>query len=145
MHECAGGMGGTYGGNAVGCAAALGVLQAFQEESVLENVRLRERQALELLGRSIASLPRGFVREVRGKGLMIGIEFEKRPGAGAAHGARAAAVVQAAGRHNLLVLSCGPYDTLRLIPPLTVSQAEMEDGIGRLTQAMQEVAAAEQK
>jgi 4-aminobutyrate aminotransferase len=136
-------MGGTYGGNAVGCAAALGVLEAFRDERVLDNVRLRERQALDLLSKSFVSLPAGFVREVRGKGLMIGIEFEKRPGA--AHGARAAAVVQAAGRHDLLTLACGPYDTLRLIPPLTISEADMGEGMQRLGRALQEVAAEEQR
>jgi 4-aminobutyrate aminotransferase len=136
-------MGGTYGGNAVGCAAALGVLEAFRDEKVLENVRLRERQALDLLGACVASLPAGFVREVRGKGLMLGIEFERRPGAG--HGARAAAVVQASGRHDLLTLSCGPYDTLRLIPPLTVSDADMAEGMRRLARALHDVVDEERK
>jgi 4-aminobutyrate aminotransferase len=125
-----GSMGGTYGGNAVACAAANAVFEAFNDpvQDVLNNSNQRavEVRAFLLL---FAQQRPGLVREVRGRGLMIGIEFnpeygiveggekEKRK-----PGALAGAICKACWGLGLLILNCGPYDTVRLIPPLTVDK-----------------------
>lgn len=65
-------MGGTYCSNAVGCAAALGVLDAFAEDNVLGVAAVRHHQLLGELSNIQAKFP-GFIREVRGAGMMIGV------------------------------------------------------------------------
>lgn len=137
MKQTPGGMGGTYCSNAVSCAASLGVLDAFEHDNVLVNAAARHVELLRHL-HSIQVANPGFIREVRGAGLMIGIEIEQK--AGEAYGARAAAVQAAALKRGLLLLVCGPYDTLRLIPALTISTDELSRAIGILGEAIQEVA-----
>jgi len=132
-----GSMGGTYGGNAIGCAAALAVLDAFKEENILDNVAKQEilvRKCLKDLQQSDAG---SMLREVRGKGLMLGIEFERLEGNSAGETARA--VVQECVKRELLVLQCGPYDTLRLIPPLNVTADEVTRAMGILSEAVSQV------
>jgi len=124
-----GSMGGTYGANAVSCAASLAVFAALEQGdgAVLRNVKAREAQIRQALAKLDAKKP-GVMREVRGAGLMIGIEFEPRTAA-AAPGAMAAKVVAESVKRDLLVLSCGPYDTIRLIPPLNISEADTAKGM----------------
>lgn len=66
-----GSMGGTYGANAIGCAASLAVLEAFEQENVLENSLAREQEIRQHLNVIASEFP-SFMREVRGRGLMIG-------------------------------------------------------------------------
>lgn len=130
-----GSMGGTYGGNAIGCAAALAVLDAFEKEKVLDNVVQQEALVRQLL-QALQKTPAGaLIREVRGRGLMIGVEFERLDSSIAA-GATARMVVQECTDRDLLVLQCGPYDTLRLIPPLTVTTEEVRRAMGVLGEAI---------
>jgi 4-aminobutyrate aminotransferase len=124
----------------VSCAAAHGVLDAFEQDDVLGNAGLRHKELLQHLGRIQSAAP-GFIREVRGAGLMIGIDLETK--AGGAYGAQASAVQAAALRRGLLLLVCGPYDTLRLIPALTMSAAELTEGMDILLESVKEVAAAQ--
>ena len=132
-----GSMGGTYGGNAVSCAAAHAVLDAFEKENILQNVNQQEKAVRGLL-QSIQRLDSGqIIREVRGKGLMIGVEFERLPGK--KHGETAGAVVQACLKRDLMVLQCGPYDTLRIIPRLNSTDAEIAQGMDILKDAVTEV------
>ena len=130
-------MGGTYGGNAICCAAALGVLEAFENEQVLDNVNKQEIAVRKRL-HALQSTPAGaLIREVRGKGLMIGIEFEKFGSNN--HGETAYAVVQECIKRDLLVLSCGPYDTVRLIPPLNINDQDLNSGMDKVCEAVTSV------
>lgn len=137
-----GSMGGTYGGNAVACAAALAVLETFEKENVLANVADREQQLRKGL-KDIESKYPGIIREVRGRGLMIGVDFER--GHGKAPGGTSAAIAGACHRRDMVILSCGPYDTLRFIPPLNISSEDMTIGIKKFEGAIEEYANAESK
>ena len=99
--------GSTYGGNAVSCAAALATIDVIQEEQLLENAAKVGDQLLHGL-RDIQSR-HDAIREVRGLGLMIGVEFPDH--------ATAAAVERAAFERGLLMLGCGE-SAIRLSPPL---------------------------
>jgi 4-aminobutyrate aminotransferase/4-aminobutyrate aminotransferase/(S)-3-amino-2-methylpropionate transaminase len=124
-----GGLGGTFGGNPLSCAAAVAVLEALREPELLERaVRLGDvlRARLdELAGRH------AMIGEVRGLGPMLALEFEERTPA------RAKATVDAAFERGLLLLSCGlDGNVIRLLPPLTIGDAELDEGLDLLDQAL---------
>jgi 4-aminobutyrate aminotransferase len=121
--------GSTYGGNPVACAAALATIDLL-EGGLVENARARGEQALSglklLLGRF-----EGVITEVRGRGLMLGVEFDTPT--------HAEEVQWAAFQRGLLVLECGK-SSVRLSPALTVSEAEMATGLRIFGDAVAEVA-----
>jgi 4-aminobutyrate aminotransferase len=131
-------MGGTYGANAVSCAAALAVLDAFRDEKILDNVGRSQDIMMGHFKTIQSKVPSGFIREVRGRGLMFGVELNKLPGGN--FGAAASAVLYSCQKKDLLLLSCGPYDTIRLIPPLNVSPEELNRGMSIFTDSLAEVA-----
>jgi len=125
----AGAHGSTYGGNPLACAAALATIQLLVG-GLVENAAVRGERAMDAL----AALRRRFpalVRDVRGKGLMIGIEFDT-----AEH---AEEVQWEAYQMGLLVLECGK-SSVRLSPALTVTAAEMETGLRIFGEAIAAVA-----
>ncbi|MFD6095718.1 aspartate aminotransferase family protein [Nocardiopsis flavescens] len=117
-----GSQGGTYGGNAVSCAAALATLDVIEEEGLVDNAaRMGERlrQGLEKVAQASP-----LIGDVRGRGLMLASEFTSggRPDAAAALRAQQAAV-----RHGLLLLTCGPAgNVVRMIPPLVVDGDQVD-------------------
>ena len=113
------------------------MLKAFEEERILENVNKQEVVARGRLHALQATPAGALIREVRGKGLMIGIEFEKFGSNN--HGETAYAVVQECIKRDLLVLSCGPYDTVRLIPPLNINSTDLNRGLDRVCEAVTSV------
>jgi 4-aminobutyrate aminotransferase/(S)-3-amino-2-methylpropionate transaminase len=124
-----GGLGGTFGGNPVACAAAAAVLDAVSEPVFLDRARQvgeRLRAGLdELAGR------RAEIGEVRGLGPMLALELAERSPD------RARAVVAAAFERGLLLLACGlDGNVIRLLPPLTISDGELEEGLGALAEAL---------
>ncbi|MGH2464481.1 MAG: aminotransferase class III-fold pyridoxal phosphate-dependent enzyme, partial [Candidatus Limnocylindrales bacterium] len=121
--------GSTYGGNPVSCAAALATIDLL-ENGLIANAAERGVQALEGLARLRAGHP-GLVRDVRGKGLMIGIEFDTPE--------HAEEVQWAAFERGLLVLECG-RSSVRMSPALTVSDAEMATALGIFGEAVADVA-----
>jgi 4-aminobutyrate aminotransferase/(S)-3-amino-2-methylpropionate transaminase len=124
-----GGLGGTFGGNPLSCAAAVAVLDAVaQPEFLAAASRLGERLRARL--DQIASR-HAVVGEVRGLGAMLALELvEQSPD-------RASAVVAAAFERSLLLLACGLYgNVLRLLPPLTITDDELEEGLGILEEAL---------
>ncbi len=128
--------GGTYGGNAVACAAAAATIQVMREEGLIENSARQGAFLLERLREIQKRHPR--IGDVRGLGLMVGTEFTA-PG-GRPDKAMAKAVVQACQRLGLLLLTCGPYDnTIRWIPPLIVTQEQLEEALEIFEQALAEV------
>jgi 4-aminobutyrate aminotransferase len=125
--------GGTYGGNAVAAAAAAATVEVIQEEGLLENAVARGQQLMQGLKR-LQSDETG-IADVRGLGLMIGCEF-RRPD-GAPDKETAMALLGACFERGLLLLSCGPWDnTIRWIPPLTVSSAEIDEGLETFSAAL---------
>ena len=125
----AGAHGSTYGGNPVACAAALATIELL-EGGLISNAAVRGEQALAEL-RALAGQFDGLVRDVRGKGLMLGIEFDT-----AEH---AEEVQWACFERGLLVLECGK-SSVRLSPALTVSEAEMATGLRIVREAVAAVA-----
>lgn len=122
-----GSIGGTYGGNAVACAAGVATIRAMRDEKMLENASERGIQLMTGLHKLQEEYPQ--IGDVRGKGLMIGTEF-------IVDGSQAKAkplvkeVIHKAEEKDLLLLSCGTYDnTLRWIPPLNVTSQQINDGL----------------
>jgi 4-aminobutyrate aminotransferase len=128
--------GGTYGGNAVACAAATATVKAILEEDLLGNACERGVQLMEGLSRLKADFP--VIGDVRGLGLMIGVEFTRD---GEPDTALAKAVVKASGEAGLLLLTCGTYDNvIRWIPPLVVTESEIAEGLQIFASALDRVA-----
>jgi 4-aminobutyrate aminotransferase len=127
-----GSIGGTYGGNAVSCAAACAVLDTFEQDKVLDNVRSRAKQFRAGLEGLAKKFP---IADVRGVGLMQAIEFSDKNGVANAAGA----VVKACVSNDLLVLSAGVYESLRFIPPLTITEEEMNEGLIRIEKSLKQV------
>jgi len=132
-----GSIGGTYGGNAIACAAGVGTIRAIREENMLANAEERGNQLMTGLGKLQEEYPQ--IGDVRGKGLMIGTEFIVD---GRAHKAKPLVkdVIHACEDKGLLLLSCGTYDnTLRWIPPLNVTSEQINDGLKIFSESLKEV------
>jgi 4-aminobutyrate aminotransferase len=136
-----GSQGGTYGGNAVACAAAIATLDVIQDEKLVENSAVRGAQLLAGLRRVAADHApdgRNGIGDVRGLGLMAGTEFVTADGE--PDSATAAQVQAAAGRRGLLLLLCGAQgQVVRMIPALVVTEEQVRDGLARWTEAVREV------
>ncbi len=122
-----GGHGGTYGGNAVSCAAGLATLDVFEEEGLTARAETLGTRLLDGLRRAAAGNP--YVAEVRGRGLMVGIEFAD-PETLTPRPDLAKAVITDALMHRLLLLSCGTWgQVVRVIPPLVTTEAEVDQAV----------------
>jgi len=125
----AGGLGGTFGGNPLSCAAANVVLDTVSEPAFLEGATVLGetlRTRLEDLASRHAE-----IGEVRGLGPMLAFEFAERTPD------RAQAVVSAAFERGLVVLSCGLYgNVIRLLPPLTIAPEELDEGLAILEESL---------
>jgi 4-aminobutyrate aminotransferase len=121
----AGSHGGTYGGNAIACAAAVATVQVMKEE----NLPARAFQQGQLLLGMLKQLQQRYpvIGDVRGLGLMIGTEFVRD---GKPDTQTAKAVQKKCLADGLMLLTCGTYDNIiRWIPPLTVSEAQLEEAV----------------
>ena len=120
--------GGTYGGNAVACAAALATLDVIDDEHLADRAeRLGSRM---LDGLRAAAEGRGCVAEVRGRGLMLAIEFAEA-GSLAPRPDLAKGLLAEAMARNLLLLTCGTHgQVVRIIPPLVTTDDEVELALG---------------
>ena len=122
-----GSQGGTYGANAVACAAALATLDVIEEEHLVQNAADRGEQLRSAL-EQVAERHKQ-ITDVRGLGLMLGNEF--RDADGAPDGATATRAQQEAARNGLLLLTCGAYgQVVRFIPALVVSEDQVEEAAG---------------
>jgi 4-aminobutyrate aminotransferase len=125
----AGGLGGTFGGNPLSCAAANAVLEAIRDPDFLETatqVGERVRSRLDDLAARHSE-----IGEVRGLGPMIAFELvERTPD-------RAKAIVDAAFERGLLLLACGLYgNVIRLLPALTISDEDLDEGLALLEESL---------
>jgi 4-aminobutyrate aminotransferase len=133
----AGSHGGTYGGNAVASAAAVATIQAIKEENLLENSQTRGIQLMTGLRHLQEEFP--VIGDVRGVGLMVGVEFRNKNRQPDRETAKA--VLHACQEDRLLLLTCGPWDnTIRFIPPLVVNEAQIDEGLHILARALKKVA-----
>ncbi len=124
-----GGLGGTFGGNPLSCAAALAVLDVVSDEGFLAQAR-ELGETLRARLDDIASRVQD-IGEVRGLGPMLAFELAERTPD------RAKAVVDAAFERGLVLLSCGLYgNVIRLLPPLTISPDELDEGLGILEESL---------
>lgn len=122
--------GGTYGGNAIACAAALATLEVIDDEGLLANARARGEQLLDGLRRA-ASEHTG-VGDVRGLGLMAALEFVSPDAADprAPNPALAKRVLSEALTRKLILLSAGSFgQVVRFIPPLVTTVAEVDQAV----------------
>jgi 4-aminobutyrate aminotransferase len=125
--------GGTYGGNAVACAAGVATIQAMREEDMPGNAALRGIQLMTGLRKLQEQYP--LIGDVRGLGLMVGTEFtvNGKP----AEKALIKGVVHACEEAGLLLLTCGTYDNvIRWIPPLVVNEAQINEALGIFAEAL---------
>jgi 4-aminobutyrate aminotransferase / (S)-3-amino-2-methylpropionate transaminase / 5-aminovalerate transaminase len=132
-----GGLGGTYGGSPIACAAALAVLEVIKQERVLErSLRLGER--LEARFRKIAEeLP--CIGDVRGLGAMVAIELFKDRERREPDADLAKKLVATAAKRGLVLLSCGTYgNVIRILVPLTASDALIDEGLSIIEQSLEE-------
>lgn len=138
-----GSQGGTYGGNALACAAALATLAVIDDEGLVDNAAEVGAHLLDRCRSLSADHP--IVGDVRGLGLMIGLELVdgSSPGEGRFTGGEAAArVLAAAVDAGLLLLTCGLRgQVVRLIPPLIVTREQADDAVARLDEALGKVEA----
>jgi len=122
-----GSQGGTYGANAVACAAAIATLDVIRDEQLVDNAAARGAELRAALEKVAADHPQ--ITDVRGLGLMLGNEF--RDAAGNPDGETAGAAQQEAVRRGLLLLTCGAWgQVVRFIPALVVDAAEVEEAAG---------------
>jgi len=115
----------TFGGNPLACAAAIAVFEAIEQEGLLENARAMGkhlRDGLRALGDET-----GLVKEIRGRGLMVGAELTV-PGA---------PIVRTCQENGLLI-NCTHDTVLRFLPSMTVTAAELDEGLAILGAAMKE-------
>lgn len=134
-----GSQGGTYGGNAVACAAAIATLEVVDDEGLVD--RAAERGAQLAAGLRAVAAGQGAVGDVRGLGLMVGAELVD--GDGRPDGALAARVLAEAADRNLLLLACGPHgQVVRFIPPLIVDEAQVTEAVDIFGESLAKAVAA---
>ena len=125
--------GGTYGGNAVACAAAVATVQVMREEKLPENAERLGGVLQAGLRRMQEDHPE--IGDVRGLGLMVATEFTSPRGEPWTD--RAKAVTKAALDRDLMLLTCGSYDNIiRWIPPLVVTEQQIKDALGSFSEAL---------
>jgi 4-aminobutyrate aminotransferase/(S)-3-amino-2-methylpropionate transaminase len=128
-----GGLGGTYGGNPVACAAALGAIETMKEL----DLAARARRIGEIMTPRLRALQEKFpaIGEVRGRGAMIAVELV-RPGTKEPDAALTAAVAKACHANGLVVLTCGTYgNVLRFLPPLVIGEDLLNEGLDIVEEA----------
>ncbi len=132
-----GGLGGTYAGNPVACAAALAVLDVFENEHVLQQAERQAGQTAAALRALAAAHPQ--IGDVRGLGAMMALEIVN-PADQTPDMASAGRIVETARGRGLLLLKSGTYkNVIRLLPPLTTPPEQLARGLDILAGACREV------
>ena len=128
------GLGGTYGGNPVACAAALGTIATLEMDGLLDRAKEIERLMKDRLGRIQADDDR--IGDVRGRGAMIAVELVKSGTAEPDPDLTKALCAKAHGQ-GVLVLSCGTFgNILRFLPPLSISDELLNEGLDILAESL---------
>jgi 4-aminobutyrate aminotransferase/(S)-3-amino-2-methylpropionate transaminase len=128
-----GGLGGTYGGNPVACAAALGAIEAMRSDDLCAAARHIESVMLPRLGALAEKYPA--VGDVRGRGAMLAVELAE-PGSKEPNPALTAAIAAACHREGLVALTAGTFgNVLRFLPPLVIGDDLLHEGLDILDAA----------
>ena len=131
----AGSHGSTFGGNPVSCAAGVAVLDTIREERLVENAAARGAELTAGLQAIAAEDPR--IGDIRGPGLMIGVEFVKDRATREPDGAIGDALIARCADEGLLLLTCGRFhNVIRWIAPLDVTSAEIQKALGIFRSAL---------
>ncbi|MFS8038659.1 4-aminobutyrate--2-oxoglutarate transaminase [Xanthobacter sp. AM11] len=132
-----GGLGGTYAGNPLACAAALAVLDIFAEEKLLERavaIGARVKAAVDRMAGANHLLP---ISPARGPGAMVAFDVLKQRGGGEPDAEATRRVTRRAYENGLILLSCGTNaNTIRILCPLTISDDLLDEGLGILEGAL---------
>ncbi|WP_030149228.1 4-aminobutyrate--2-oxoglutarate transaminase [Mycetocola saprophilus] len=129
-----GGLGGTYGGNPLACAAALASIDAFEQDGLIEAAQRIEQQITSAF--LAAQTTDARIGDVRGRGAMIAIEFVN-PETGEPDAALTGAIAGAAHNQGVIVLTCGTYgNVIRFLPPLTISEELLAEGLSIVLDAL---------
>lgn len=136
----AGGLGGTYAGSPLGCAAGLAVLEVFERENLLE----RARQVGERLSSALSTMAKRHpaIAAVRGLGAMVAFELCKNGDPAQPDADLAKRIAAEAARRGLILLTCGTWgNVVRILVPLTASDALLDEGLGILADSLNHCAA----
>lgn len=134
-----GGLGGTYGGSPVGCAAALAVIDVMKEDNLVERANQIGDQFIVGIKKLQQQYP-DRIGDVRNRGAMIAIELVQNSNADEPDADLCKALVGAAIERGLILLSCGLYgNVIRFLPPLTISDEIIEEGLGVITECFEEL------
>jgi 4-aminobutyrate aminotransferase len=140
-----GGMGGTYGGNPVACAAAHAAISVIQEEKLCERslgIGARMTQRLNEM-KARHDLPP--IGDVRGLGAMVAFELVREKGGNEPDPETTARFTAKALENGLVILACGYWgNTIRLLAPLTIPEEQLEEGLNIIEQSLAEIAAGSQ-
>ena len=141
-----GGMGGTYGGNPVACAAALAAISVIEDEKLCERsmrIGMRMVERLRAMRDRSDTAPIG---DVRGLGAMVAFELVKARGGHEPAPERASALAAKALQNGLIILTCGYWgNTIRLLAPLTIPEEQLEEGLDIIERSLVGIAADEQR
>lgn len=130
----AGGLGGTYGGNPLACAAALAAIETYEEDGLVERARSIGETIVARFRDAAGSDAR--IGDVRGRGAMIAIEFVD-PETNEPDAALTGRIAKAAHAEGVVVLTCGTYgNVIRFLPPLTIPDALLDEGLDVVLQAL---------
>ncbi|MGK2907280.1 MAG: 4-aminobutyrate--2-oxoglutarate transaminase [Desulfuromonadales bacterium] len=136
-----GGLGGTYGGTPLGCAAAHAVLDVIEAEQLCERSRrigARMVERLNVMKQRPDTTPIG---DVRGLGAMVAFELVKDRGGHVPDPDKVKLLTAKALEYGLILLSCGIYgNTIRLLAPLTIPDVQLEEGLDILVRSLVEIA-----
>lgn len=131
-----GGLGGTYAGSPLSCAAALAVLKAFREENLLERSKAVGARLTESLRKLAETTPA--ICDVRGLGAMVAFELGKNGNPNEPDAELTKRITAEAAKRHLVLLSCGTYgNVIRILVPLTASDALLDEGLDIIAQSVQ--------
>jgi 4-aminobutyrate aminotransferase/(S)-3-amino-2-methylpropionate transaminase len=131
----AGGLGGTYAGSPMACAAALAVMDVFEQENLLQ----RSRDVGQRITASLQALAKRHtcIAEVRGLGAMVAMELCKNGDPAQPDAELTKALAAEATRRGLILLTCGTYgNVVRILVPLTASDAVLDEGLAIVADAL---------
>ena len=135
-----GGLGGTFGGNPVACAAALAVLKVFEEENLLSRANAIGERVIAAMREMQQNHP-DTIGDVRGRGPMVAMELVKDPESRAPDRERVAEVAQYALQSGLMLLTAGQQgNVIRTLMPLSIVDDELEEGLSILASALDRTA-----
>jgi 4-aminobutyrate aminotransferase/(S)-3-amino-2-methylpropionate transaminase len=134
-----GGLGGTYGGSPIGCAAALAVLEVMEEEGLVARANEIGERFVSRIRALQEQYPQS-IGDIRSVGAMIAMELVKSGDANQPDPELTRAMVQAAARHGLILLSCGMRgNVIRFLPALTIPDELIDEGMDLVAKSLSEL------